>query len=125
MTERRDAFLAAAALALLVETTAKTHSRSDAVGTVGMLELHPGASNSIPSQVELTIDMRDCGTSKTEFPWKVLQHNPSCFQPTHAQLVGRAFHDTGFMGQKFPVAMMFVPSENGYSHCPEESPQTT
>ena len=41
---------------------------------------------------------------------------------SHAQLMSRAFHDTGFMGQKFPVAMMFVPSENGCSHCPEESP---
>lgn len=156
MSERRDACLAAAELALLVETTAKEYARSDAVGTVGTLELYPGASNSIPSAAALTIDLRARGMAHRDamlatvhaglteigakravaFRWQVLQHDPSCASdPTilqtmtrcadqlglpHVRLTSRAFHDTVFMGQKFPVAMLFIPSENGYSHRPEE-----
>lgn len=36
------------------------------------------------------------------------------------QLVSRAYHDALFMGQICPSGMLFVPSQNGYSHRPEE-----
>ncbi|MEO1291144.1 MAG: M20/M25/M40 family metallo-hydrolase, partial [Chloroflexota bacterium] len=36
------------------------------------------------------------------------------------KLVSRAYHDALFMAQICPTSMIFVPSENGYSHRPEE-----
>ena len=41
------------------------------------------------------------------------------------KLVSRAYHDALFMSQICPSGMIFVPSQNGYSHRPEEytSPQ--
>lgn len=35
-------------------------------------------------------------------------------------MVSRAYHDTLFMAEICPTSMIFVPSENGYSHRPEE-----
>lgn len=35
-------------------------------------------------------------------------------------MVSRAYHDSLFMAQLCPTSMIFVPSENGYSHRPEE-----
>ena len=39
---------------------------------------------------------------------------------SYKKLPSRAYHDTLFMAQICPTAMIFVPSENGYSHRPEE-----
>ena len=35
-------------------------------------------------------------------------------------LVSRAYHDTSFMARVCPVGMIFIPSQNGYSHRPDE-----
>ena len=35
-------------------------------------------------------------------------------------LVSRAYHDTLFMARVCPVGMIFIPSQNGYSHRPDE-----
>jgi ureidoglycolate amidohydrolase len=59
MSGRRDALLAAAEIALAVETAALMSGAVDTVGTTGILEVHPGAINSIPSQVRLGVDVRD------------------------------------------------------------------
>ncbi|KAF8388188.1 hypothetical protein HHK36_026854 [Tetracentron sinense] len=59
MPKRNDAGLAAAELALAVEKHVKDSGSIDTVGTVGILELHPGAINSIPSKSHLEIDTRD------------------------------------------------------------------
>jgi N-carbamoyl-L-amino-acid hydrolase len=59
MPGRRDALLAAAEIALEVERAALATGVIDSVGTTGILNLHPGAINSIPSHAELGIDMRD------------------------------------------------------------------
>ncbi len=59
MPGRRDALLAGAEIALAVERAALDAGAVDAVGTTGILEVHPGAINSIPSQVRLGVDMRD------------------------------------------------------------------
>lgn len=59
MPDRRDAFLAAAEIALAVEAAALGTGAVDTVGTVGVCEVFPGAVNSIPSRVRIEIDVRD------------------------------------------------------------------
>ncbi|ERN01402.1 probable ureidoglycolate hydrolase isoform X1 [Amborella trichopoda] len=59
MPARNDAGLAAAELALAVEKHVLESGSLDTVGTVGIIELHPGAVNSIPSKSHVEIDARD------------------------------------------------------------------
>jgi ureidoglycolate amidohydrolase len=59
MPERRDALCGAAAMIQQIEEFAKGSPSPDLVATVGMLNVHPGAVNSIPSLVEFTLDIRD------------------------------------------------------------------
>jgi ureidoglycolate amidohydrolase len=59
MPERCDALCAGAEIILAVENAAKTTGSADTVGTVGVCQVHPGAINSVPSSVTLTIDVRD------------------------------------------------------------------
>jgi len=59
MPQRRDAFLAAAEIALEVETAAKSTGALDTVGTTGICDIFPRAVNSIPSRARLEIDVRD------------------------------------------------------------------
>ncbi|XP_052188866.1 ureidoglycolate hydrolase isoform X2 [Diospyros lotus] len=64
MPNRNDAGLAAAELALAVEKHVLESGSIDTVGTVGILALHPGAINSIPSKSHLEIDTRDIDESR-------------------------------------------------------------
>lgn len=59
MPIRRDALCAAAEMIGVIESLAKSSSSPDLVATVGELNVHPGAVNSIPSRVRFTIDLRD------------------------------------------------------------------
>lgn len=59
MPQRNDAGLAAAELSLAVEKHVLESGSVDTVGTVGILEVHPGAINSIPSKSHVEIDTRD------------------------------------------------------------------
>ncbi len=59
MPDRRDAFLAAAEVALAVESAALSTGSLDTVGTAGVCRVFPGAINSIPSRADLEIDVRD------------------------------------------------------------------
>lgn len=59
MPGRRDALAAASALVLAVEQAAFSTGRRDSVATVGLMQIHPGAVNSIPSHVVMEIDIRD------------------------------------------------------------------
>ncbi|MBI5811397.1 MAG: M20 family metallo-hydrolase [Meiothermus silvanus] len=59
MPDRRDALLAGAEIALEVDRAARASGAPDTVGTTGIFKVHPGAINSIPSRVELGIDIRD------------------------------------------------------------------
>jgi N-carbamoyl-L-amino-acid hydrolase len=59
MADRSDPLLAAAKLALEVDAAAKTTGGVDTVGTVGILDVHPRAVNSIPRDVMMEIDVRD------------------------------------------------------------------
>jgi N-carbamoyl-L-amino-acid hydrolase len=59
MPDRRDALCAASELILAIEHQAKTSGSTDTVATVGICEVFPGAVNSIPSRVHLSVDIRD------------------------------------------------------------------
>jgi N-carbamoyl-L-amino-acid hydrolase len=59
MLDRRDALCAASELILAIEHHAKNSGSTDAVATVGICEVFPGAVNSIPSRVNLSVDIRD------------------------------------------------------------------
>ncbi len=75
MPDRRDALCAAAELILAVERHTREanaraaqggHSGVDTVATVGSLQVHPGAVNSVPSRVTLTLDIRDTDRSRRD-----------------------------------------------------------
>lgn len=59
MPDRRDALLPAAELALEVDRSARTSGSPDTVATMGLLQVHPGAVNAIPSRTYMEIDVRD------------------------------------------------------------------
>lgn len=59
MPRRRDALVAAAEMVTAVDRLARQSTSPDLVGTIGCLEVHPGAINSIPSRVTFTLDLRD------------------------------------------------------------------
>jgi len=59
MPDRRDALCAASELILAIEQQAKASGSADTVATVGICEVFPGAVNSIPSRVNLGVDIRD------------------------------------------------------------------
>jgi ureidoglycolate amidohydrolase len=59
MMGRRDALCAASELILAIERQAKSSGSPDTVATVGICEVFPGAINSIPSRVNLSLDIRD------------------------------------------------------------------
>lgn len=59
MPGRRDAFLAAAEIALAVERCVMASGSVDTVGTVGVCEVFPGAVNSVPSRARIEVDVRD------------------------------------------------------------------
>ncbi|WP_442482107.1 M20 family metallo-hydrolase [Aeoliella sp. SH292] len=59
MPARRDALAAASEMILAIEARAKGSVSPDLVATVGCVDVHPGAVNSIPSRVVFTLDLRD------------------------------------------------------------------
>ena len=156
MPGRRDALCAAAELILAIENAARNSGAEDSVATVGICEVFPGAVNSIPSRVHLSVDIRDtnlerrdavmrtvaaageaiAGKRQVEIREEVLNADApaqcaaaivealsvSC--RTHrlnfVPMVSRAYHDSLFMSRVAPVAMLFIPCRNGYSHRPDE-----
>uniref|UniRef100_Q02C40 Amidase, hydantoinase/carbamoylase family n=1 Tax=Solibacter usitatus (strain Ellin6076) TaxID=234267 RepID=Q02C40_SOLUE len=66
MPDRHDAFLAAAEIALALEKAARSSGAIDTVATTGMCEVFPGAINSIPSRVQMTVDVRDTDESRRD-----------------------------------------------------------
>ena len=59
MPDRQDALCAAAELILEIESAARASGAIDTVATVGICDVFPGAVNSIPSRVRLSVDIRD------------------------------------------------------------------
>ena len=66
MPDRKDALCAAAELILDVENAARSSGAADTVATVGVCEVFPGAVNSIPSRVHLTLDIRDTDQARRD-----------------------------------------------------------
>ena len=70
MPDRRDALCAAAEMILSVERHALAANAQsggvDTVATVGMVAVHPGAVNSVPSRVTLTLDIRDTDVARRD-----------------------------------------------------------
>ena len=66
MPDRQDALCAAAELVLAVEQAARNSGSIDTVGTVGTCEIFPGAVNSVPSRVALSLDLRDTEEDRRE-----------------------------------------------------------
>jgi N-carbamoyl-L-amino-acid hydrolase len=156
MPGRRDAFLAAAEIALAVEAAALSSGSVDTVGTVGICDVFPGAVNSIPSRARIEVDVRDidqarrdavlgkiaeaCETTasrrKVQVRQELLNSDPPAqcapavvealvqgcqtHQLGFERMISRAYHDSLFMSQISPVAMLFVPSRGGVSHRPDE-----
>ncbi|MGH2340488.1 allantoate amidohydrolase [Segnochrobactraceae bacterium EtOH-i3] len=69
MRLRHDAFSAIAELALVIENVAKGDAENGLVGTIGRVEVLPGAINVIPDRVNATLDLRS-GTDSSR--WKAL-----------------------------------------------------
>lgn len=66
MPFRHDAFLAAAEVALAVESAAKATGVIDTVGTAGVCQVFPGAVNSVPSRALLELDIRDVNLQRRD-----------------------------------------------------------
>ena len=66
MPDRHDAFLAAAEIALAVESAAKDTKSIDSVATTGVCNVFPGAVNSVPSRTVLEIDVRDTDLARRD-----------------------------------------------------------
>jgi ureidoglycolate amidohydrolase len=156
MPDRRDALSAAAELILAIENAARTSGSPDSVATVGVCDVFPGAVNSIPSRVEISIDVRDTNLAQRDKVMgaleaasqqiaarrgvkanlKLLNADPpadcasfvidalSAACKKHGEkfmpMISRAYHDSLFLSRVAPVAMLFIPCRNGYSHRPDE-----
>src|SRR5271165_696263 len=156
MPERKDALCAAAELILAIENAARTSGAVDTVATVGICEVFPGAVNSIPSRVHLSVDIRDTVLERRDAVMRAIDAarqtiamkrqvsirqellnadapaqcapaitealSQSCLkhQLEFVPMVSRAYHDSLFMSRVVPVAMLFIPCRNGYSHRPDE-----
>jgi ureidoglycolate amidohydrolase len=156
MPDRRDALCASAELILAIENAARTTGAIDTVATVGICEVFPGAVNSIPSQVRLSVDIRDTDLKRRDAVMQALQTAASAISAkrqvsirtellnadapgdcapivvdaltescrkrglTFLPMVSRAYHDSLFISRIAPVAMLFIPCRNGYSHRPDE-----
>ncbi|HTW59209.1 MAG TPA: M20 family metallo-hydrolase [Terriglobales bacterium] len=156
MPDRLDALCAAAELILALERAARSSGAIDTVATVGICDVFPGAVNSIPSRVRLSVDIRDTDLERRDNVIRIL--NQTCREVTAKRnaeircellnadapaecgpaivsalgqacrkhgfdfltMPSRAYHDSLFISRIAPVAMLFIPCRNGYSHRPDE-----
>jgi N-carbamoyl-L-amino-acid hydrolase len=156
MPDRHDALCAGAELILTIEKSARTSGAIDTVATVGICDVFPGAVNSIPSRVRLSVDVRDtnierrdrvmraieaaCGSISAQRQVSITTELVNADAPANCaseivealsqscrqhglkfrSMVSRAYHDSLFISRVAPVAMLFIPCRNGYSHRPDE-----
>jgi ureidoglycolate amidohydrolase len=66
MADRHDALCAAAELILAIERAARASGSVDTVATVGMCDVFPGAINSVPSRVKISVDVRDTDLARRD-----------------------------------------------------------
>jgi ureidoglycolate amidohydrolase len=74
MPDRKDALCAAAELILAIENAARSSGVVDSVATVGVCDVFPGAVNSIPSRVGLTLDIRDTDLTRRDGVMQTIEH---------------------------------------------------
>jgi ureidoglycolate amidohydrolase len=156
MSDRKDALCAASELILAIENAARTSGAIDTVATVGICDVFPGAVNSIPSRVRLSVDVRDTDLERRDKVVRTIETacdsisgkrqvsirrelvnadapadcapaiiealSQSCHKHSlrFLPIVSRAYHDSLFIARIAPVAMLFIPCCNGYSHRPDE-----
>jgi len=156
MPGRRDALCAAAEIILAVERGALGTGAIDTVGTVGICQVHPGAVNSIPSRVQISVDVRDTDAARRDKVQaeieaaieeigrrrgvvarvEIINSDPPAESSPeilaaltaacetegigYRRMVSRAYHDSSFMSQIAPIAMLFIPCRGGVSHRPDE-----
>jgi N-carbamoyl-L-amino-acid hydrolase len=156
MPDRHDALCAAAELILAIEQAARASGAIDTVATVGMCDVFPGAVNSIPSRVRLSVDIRDTDLPRRDRVMRAVdeaRRNISSERQVAIQcqllnadapavcgdlvvaalrqacekngfsyraMTSRAYHDSLFLSRIAPVAVLFIPCRNGYSHRPDE-----
>ncbi len=159
MPDRHDALCAASELILAIESAARDSGAIDTVATVGICDVFPGAVNSIPSRVRLSMDVRDTDLARRDAVMRTIEtasHSiaarrqvsvysellnadaPADCAPAIVEalsqscrkhgmkflpMVSRAYHDSLFIARIAPVAMLFIPCRNGYSHRPDEYAQ--
>src|SRR2546425_10415665 len=74
MPDRKDALCATAELILAVENAARSSGAVDTVATVGVCDVFPGAVNSIPSRVGITLDIRDTDLARRDGAMKAIEN---------------------------------------------------
>lgn len=72
MGERKNALLAAAELTLAVDRIVRAKPGRQ-VGTVGRLQVKPGAQNVVPGEAVLSIEIRDLSMDKLEAIWREIE----------------------------------------------------
>jgi beta-ureidopropionase / N-carbamoyl-L-amino-acid hydrolase len=146
MNERQDALVAAAPFITLVHEVA---TRRGIVGTIGTLQVYPGAPNVIPGRVDLALEIRSLDDSLLDKAVADLEAHltaqaslreisrkapvpcdrglldamaAACDELglQHQDIASGAGHDAMCIAQIAPAAMLFVPSRNGVSHSPDE-----
>jgi ureidoglycolate amidohydrolase len=156
MPDRSDALCAASELILAVENAARTTGSIDSVATVGICDVFPGAVNSIPSRVRLSLDVRDTDLARRDSVVQQIERSGKAIAAKRKvsigtellnadapadcaavviealtrsaekhkiraqRMISRAYHDSLFISRIAPVAMLFIPCRNGYSHRPDE-----
>lgn len=156
MPHRRDALCAASELILAAENAARSTGSIDSVATVGICDVFPGAVNSIPSRVRLSLDVRDTDLARRDGAMQAIElaskeiaakrkisistellnadapadcasmvidalaRAAEKHKIASQRMISRAYHDSLFIARIAPVAMLFIPCRNGYSHRPDE-----
>ena len=122
----------------------------DLVGTVGQIDVEPGAVNVIPGRVEFTIELRDMekaninqvmkkiksSLNKNELMIEDILYEESVYLNEKVQniikksaqklnydfkeMISGAGHDANPLSKITSTGMIFVPSHRGISHSPEE-----
>ena len=90
----------------------------------GVVHTIEAACDSISAQRQLSIQSEllnadepaDCAPAIIDSLSQACRKHELKFVP----MVSRAYHDSLFMARIAPVAMLFIPCRNGYSHRPDE-----
>jgi N-carbamoyl-L-amino-acid hydrolase len=147
MHRRQDALVAAAPFITFVRDQAAEHA---IVGTIGTLTVSPGAPNVIPGRVELIAEIRGLDSVVLDAVETALGERARGAGASFASIVRKppvqsdaqvlaalmaacetlgqsyirmpsgAGHDAMCMATLCPQAMLFVPSQGGVSHAPDE-----